>query len=84
VSGRPHTTDKHMTVDEIATKYPRAQRVAGSVVYRDVQPNRAFHRQVAPAMLEGVLLEHPDILDAAVMGMADDEHGEVPRASLWL
>jgi acyl-CoA synthetase (AMP-forming)/AMP-acid ligase II len=37
-------------------------------------------RQVAPAMLEGVLLEHPDILDAAVVGVADEERGEVPRA----
>jgi len=37
-------------------------------------------RQVAPAMLEGLLLEHPDILDAAVIGMADEDRGEVPRA----
>jgi acyl-CoA synthetase (AMP-forming)/AMP-acid ligase II len=37
-------------------------------------------RQVAPAMLEGVLLEHPDILDAAVIGVTDEERGEVPRA----
>jgi len=37
-------------------------------------------RQVAPAMLEGVLLEHPDIVDAAVIGVADEERGEVPRA----
>ena len=37
-------------------------------------------RQVAPAMLEGVLLEHPDILDAAVISVADEERGEVPRA----
>jgi len=37
-------------------------------------------RQIAPAVLEGVLLEHPDIVDAAVVGMADEERGEVPRA----
>jgi len=37
-------------------------------------------RQVAPAMLEGVLLEHPDVVDAAVIGVADEERGEVPRA----
>ena len=44
MSGTPHTTDKHMTADEIATKYPRAQRVPGSVVYRDVQSGRSFGR----------------------------------------
>jgi acyl-coenzyme A synthetase/AMP-(fatty) acid ligase len=31
-------------------------------------------------MLEGVLLEHPDVVDAAVIGVADEERGEVPRA----
>jgi acyl-coenzyme A synthetase/AMP-(fatty) acid ligase len=31
-------------------------------------------------MLVGVLLEHPDIVDAAVIGMADERRGEVPRA----
>lgn len=36
--------------------------------------------QVAPAMLEGVLLEHPAVADAAVVGIPDEEAGEVPRA----
>ncbi|TLD36202.1 hypothetical protein E2P81_ATG03091 [Venturia nashicola] len=35
--------------------------------------------QVAPAELEAHLLSHPDILDAAVVGV-DFEHTEVPRA----
>jgi acyl-CoA synthetase (AMP-forming)/AMP-acid ligase II len=36
--------------------------------------------QVAPAELEGVLVEHPDISDAAVIGIPDDEAGEIPMA----
>lgn len=34
--------------------------------------------QVAPAELEAVLLRHPDVADAAVVGIPDDEAGEVP------
>ncbi len=34
--------------------------------------------QVAPAELEAVLLEHPAVADAAVVGRADEEAGEVP------
>jgi acyl-CoA synthetase (AMP-forming)/AMP-acid ligase II len=36
--------------------------------------------QVPPAELEGILLEHPDIADAAVVGKLDDESGEIPKA----
>jgi acyl-CoA synthetase (AMP-forming)/AMP-acid ligase II len=36
--------------------------------------------QVPPAELEALLLEHPDISDAAVVGRPDEEAGEVPVA----
>ena len=36
--------------------------------------------QVPPAELEGVLLEHPGISDAAVIGKDDLESGEIPKA----
>ena len=38
--------------------------------------------QVAPAELEALLITHPDVADAAVIGLADDEAGEVPKAFL--
>ncbi|KAI3721865.1 hypothetical protein L2E82_32884 [Cichorium intybus] len=36
--------------------------------------------QVAPAELEAILLGHPEILDAAVIPLEDEEAGEIPMA----
>jgi long-chain acyl-CoA synthetase len=35
---------------------------------------------IAPAELEAVLLEHPEVADCAVTGVQDDEAGEAPKA----
>ncbi|GAA1795964.1 AMP-binding protein [Agromyces lapidis] len=40
--------------------------------------------QVAPAVLEAVLLEHPSIADAAVIGVLDADGQEVPKAFVVL
>ena len=36
--------------------------------------------QVAPAELEALLLTHPNVADAAVIGLPDNEAGEIPAA----
>ena len=36
--------------------------------------------QVAPAELEGVLISHPSIVDAAVLGIPGKDDSELPRA----
>jgi acyl-CoA synthetase (AMP-forming)/AMP-acid ligase II len=36
--------------------------------------------QIAPAELEALLLSHPKVADAAVIGVSDDDGQEVPKA----
>jgi len=40
--------------------------------------------QVAPAELEAVLLTHPAVIDAAVIGVYDEEAGEIPKGFVVL
>ena len=40
--------------------------------------------QVAPAELEGHILEHPDVADCAVIALPDPYSGEVPLAYVVL
>ncbi|MGA2550053.1 MAG: AMP-binding protein [Burkholderiaceae bacterium] len=39
---------------------------------------------IYPTELEGILLEHPDVADASVVGMADARYGEAPVAAIVL
>ncbi|MDX6586589.1 MAG: hypothetical protein QOI31_1062 [Solirubrobacterales bacterium] len=36
--------------------------------------------QVPPAELEAILINHPDVADCAVIGVPDEEAGEIPKA----
>ncbi|EFC36057.1 long-chain-fatty-acid--CoA ligase [Naegleria gruberi] len=40
--------------------------------------------QVPPCQLEGILCKHPKILDSAVIGVPDEEAGELPKAFVVL
>jgi acyl-CoA synthetase (AMP-forming)/AMP-acid ligase II len=40
--------------------------------------------QVPPAELEAVLIRHPDVADAAVIGLPDDQAGEIPAGYVVL
>ncbi|KAF9257524.1 amp dependent CoA ligase [Marasmius fiardii PR-910] len=45
---------------------------------KEIMKVRGF--QVAPAELEGCILDHPDVSDVCVVGVPDDFSGEVPLA----
>lgn len=46
--------------------------------------NRWLAFQVPPAELEGILRTHPNIIDAAVIGVPNDRTGEAPLAYVVL
>ncbi len=54
----------------------------GSVFILDRQKEMIKYKafSVAPAELEALLHQHPKVADAAVIGKADPEAGEVPKA----
>jgi acyl-CoA synthetase (AMP-forming)/AMP-acid ligase II len=54
------------------------------VVDRLKEPIKVSGFQVPPAELEALLLTHPAVADAAVIGIVDDEAGEVPAAFVVL
>lgn len=41
---------------------------------------RSDIRSVAPAEMEGHILDHPDVSDVCVVGLTDDYSGELPLA----
>lgn len=49
---------------------------------KEIMKVRGF--QVAPAELEGCILDHPDVSDACVVGIPDGYSGEVPLAFVVL
>ncbi|KAK3373476.1 hypothetical protein B0T24DRAFT_263268 [Lasiosphaeria ovina] len=86
---KPQATADTLSVDSDGTRWLRT----GDIAYvEDYRPGGIFHvvdrlkelikvkgNQVAPAELEGVLLESPDVADAAVVGVTIKGE-EVPRA----
>ncbi|CAF3468646.1 hypothetical protein SNK03_006282 [Fusarium graminearum] len=85
----PSATESTISVDEDGTRWLKT----GDIAYVDAfKPGGIFHivdrikelikvkgNQVAPAELEAVLLDHPEIADAAVIGIPF-EGDEAPRA----
>lgn len=51
-------------------------------VHQEMLKVRGF--QVAPAELEGCILDHPDVTDACVVGVPDEYSGELPLAFVVL
>jgi acyl-CoA synthetase (AMP-forming)/AMP-acid ligase II len=51
-----------------------------SIVDRAKELIKYHGYQIAPAELEALLLSHPKILDAAVIGVLDEEKQEIPKA----
>ena len=53
-----------------------------TVVHQEMLKVRGF--QVAPAELEGCILDHPDVVDTCVVGVPDEYSGELPLAFVVL
>jgi len=51
-----------------------------SIVERVKELIKYHGYQIAPAELEALLLSHPKVMDAAVIGVLDDEKEEIPKA----
>ena len=86
---KPEATAETIVVDGEGTRWLKTGDIAFIDEYR---PGGIFHvvdrikelikvkgNQVAPAELEGILLENPDVADAAVVGVTIDGE-ELPRA----
>lgn len=86
---KPKATSETIVVDEDGTRWLRTGDIAFVEEYR---PGGILHivdrikelikvkgNQVAPAELEGILLDHPAVTDAAVIGVTIDGE-EYPRA----
>jgi len=65
-----HTGD--IAVADAAGHYSIVDRLKELIKYKGYQ--------VAPAELEALILGHPEVADAAVIGVPDEEAGELPKA----
>lgn len=75
------TEDGYLRTGDIATVNPEG---VVTVVDRLKELIKYHGYQIAPAELEALLLSHPSIADAAVIGVPDDEGQEVPKAFVVL
>lgn len=81
--GRPDATAETITPDGwLRTGDIASADADGYVRIHDRKKEMIKYKgyQVAPAELEGLLMEHPAVRDAAVIPKADAEAGEVPKA----
>jgi acyl-CoA synthetase (AMP-forming)/AMP-acid ligase II len=81
--GRPDATAETITDDGwLRTGDIASADADGYVRIHDRKKEMIKYKgyQVAPAELEGLLMEHPGVRDAAVIPKADAEAGEVPKA----
>ena len=67
---------------DASTPVRSAARSGGyfSIVERVKELIKYHGYQIAPAELEALLLGHPKVMDAAVIGVLDDEREEIPKA----
>lgn len=81
--GRPEATAQMLDDDGFLHTGDVAVYHAGgyfSIVDRVKELIKYHGYQIAPAELEALLLAHPAVMDAAVIGVSDDEGQEVPKA----
>ena len=64
--------------EELTGQENQSQKSVFVLEYFDHNNHKTF--QVAPAELEALLIAHPKIADAAVIGVPDLEAGELPKA----
>ncbi|KAF5302856.1 hypothetical protein FQA39_LY02036 [Lamprigera yunnana] len=95
VKGPQVTAGYHNRTKESEEAFTDGWLKTGDLVYYD--DNKQFYvqdrlkeiikvkgHQVAPAELEDIIRTYPDVLDAAVIGVANSRYGEVPHAYVVL
>lgn len=81
--GRPDATAETLDADGFLHTGDVAVYHEGgyfSIVDRVKELIKYHGYQIAPAELEALLLSHPQVMDAAVIGILDEEREEIPKA----